>query len=149
MAQTASVPFEICDGHQDLLGVTKIELTPYPAIAGEVLYITIEGQASVDVEEQTLVHMTIREGPLPAPPAEYSLCDSLLDDMKCPVKAGTSLRSQLLYNVTRLAPAGRAQSTVTTLDKSGQELSCLTMDIDVVRNTPAINSWRRSNNMGN
>lgn len=131
------VPFRTCPGIDDQLGVARIDLDPVPAVAGQPLTITVEGTTAVAIAQGTRVHMAIREGNLPAPPEDYALCACWLDGTTCPVAAGTTSRAQFVYNVTRLAPTGRATSTVTTHDEKGVELSCLTLEVDVVRRSKA------------
>jgi len=127
-----TVPFHVCHD-QDALGVNRIDLTPIPAVAGQPLNIIVEGTTDVTIEQGTRVHMYIKLGDLPAPPVEFDLCDSLMDGVDCPVPAGSTSRARFVYNVPRVSPAGRATSTVTTFDKSGNELSCVTLQVDVVR----------------
>jgi len=127
-----TVPFHVCHD-QDALGVERIDLTPIPAVAGQPLSITVEGTTDITIEEGTRVHMSIKLGNLPAPPVEYDLCESLMDGVDCPVPAGTTSRARFVYNVPRVSPAGRATSTVTTFDKAGNEVGCITLMVDVVR----------------
>lgn len=127
-----TVPFHVCHD-QDALGVDRIDLTPIPAVAGQPLNIIAEGTTDVTIEQGTRVHMSIKLGNLPAPPVEYDLCDSLMDGVDCPIPAGFTSRARFVYNVPRVSPAGRATSTVTTFDKTGNELSCLKLQVDVVR----------------
>lgn len=111
----------------------RIDLTPIPAVAGQPLNIIVEGTTDITIEEGTRVHMSIKLGNLPVPPVEYDLCGSLMDGVDCPVPAGTTSRARFVYNVPRVSPAGRATSTVTTFDKVGNEVSCITLEVDVVR----------------
>ncbi len=136
-ALATDVPFRTCPGIDDQLGVTRIDLDPEPAVAGQPLTITVAGTTTVTICLGTRVHMAIREGNLPAPPEDYALCSCWLDGTTCPVAVGTTSRARFVYNVTRMAPTGRATSTVTTYDEKGVELSCLTLEVDVVRRSKA------------
>ena len=122
----------MCPGATDGLGIASIDLDPFPAVAGQDLLIRVEGESAVEIGEGT---MSIREGPLPAPPATYDLCEALkqTSDLPCPVKPGTASSVVLVYTVPRAAPAGTATSTVTTRDAQGKELSCIQLRIPVVR----------------
>lgn len=134
-ATSMLVPFEVCPGSTDGFGVRSIDLEPLPAVAGQDLTIRVDGTSLVPVEEGTTVTMSIREGPLPAPPATYDLCGALrtTSNVSCPVKPGTAASAEFQYKVPRVAPAGTATSTVTTHDPQGKQLSCITLTVPVVR----------------
>lgn len=134
--KATTVPFHICH-HQDALGVDLIDLTPIPAIAGQPLNIIVEGMTDITIEQGFQVHMSIKLGKLPAPFLNYDLCESLIDEVHCPVPAGTFSRARFVYNVPRVSPAGRATSTVTTFDNSGNEVSCIVSQVDVVHPSAA------------
>jgi hypothetical protein len=129
------VSFSVCPGAVDGLGVATIDLNPFPAIAGQDLNIVVEGKGTVVVEQGTTVTMSVREGHLPAPPATYDLCEALLQtsNLTCPVSPGTPATAQLTYTVPKAAIAGTATSTVTTRNPTGDQLSCITLRIPVVR----------------
>jgi|SRR6056297_1954829 len=72
-------------------------------------------------------------GKFHAPSIDFDLCASLRDVVGCPVPAKTTARANFRYNVHMLSPAGRATTVVTIVDKDGDESSCITSEIDVVR----------------
>lgn len=140
LAVSTLVPFDVCPGAADGLGVRSIDIEPMPAVAGQEVQITVDGASLVPVEEGTTVDMVVREGPLPAPPATYDLCQALraTSNLSCPVQPGTEASAKFLYSVPRVAPAGTATSTVTTRDRQGKQLSCIVVAIPVVRAGPGI-----------
>lgn len=140
LAAGTLVPFDVCPGAADGLGVRSIDLEPLPAVAGHDVQITVDGASLVPVEEGAVVTMSVREGPLPAPPATYDLCQALRDtsNLSCPVQPGTEASAKFVYAVPQVAPAGTATSTVTTRDRQGKQLSCIVVAIPVVRAGPGV-----------
>lgn len=61
------------------------------------------------------------------------ICASLMDVVGCLVPAKTIARANFKYHVHVLSPSGRATTVITIVDKDGGELSCITLEIDVVR----------------
>lgn len=134
------VEFDVCPNAMDGLGIKSIELDPFPAVAGQDLIISVEGESSVEFGEGTTITMSIRVGSLPAPPATYDLCEALkqTSNLKCPVQPGTASAVVLGYSVPRVAPEGTATSTVRTRDAQGKEISCIQLSIPVVRQSLGI-----------
>lgn len=134
------VDFDVCIGGVDLLNIKSIDIDPLPAVAGQDLIVSVEGESSVEIKDGTTVTMTIRVGPLPAPPATYNLCEALeqTSNLNCPVKPGTASAVVLGYSVPRVAPEGTATSTVRTRDAQGKEISCIQLSIPVVRQSLGI-----------
>lgn len=137
LATATPVPFDVCSGTTDGLGVQSIELDPLPAVAGQDLRITVLGVSAVRVEEGSTVTMSIREGPLPAPSAMYDLCEALraTSDLSCPFQPGTAAVAVFVYRVPGVAPPGTASSRVVTHDVQGKQLSCISLTVPVVRET--------------
>ncbi|KAM3574024.1 hypothetical protein VYU27_004001 [Nannochloropsis oceanica] len=132
-----TVPFRVCHD-QDALGVDRIDLTPIPAIAGQPLNIFVEGMTEITIEQGFRVHLSIKLKNLPAPSMNYDLCASLIDEVHCPIPAGTTSQARFVYDVPRVSPPGRATTTVTTFNKSGKEVSCIMSQVDVVCPSAAV-----------
>lgn len=115
----------------DHLRISAVDLSPDPVVAGKPLVVKIKGNPDQTVSGGKVI-LTVKALGIVITTLEFNTCTDL--GVKCPVAAGTPISAQLTYPVPGEAPGGiTATAEVNVKDQNNNELSCISLQIKIVR----------------
>jgi len=119
----------------DILKITKVDISPNPPEAGKTLTVTASGTFRKDVEEGAKVHLQVKYGLIRLINQDADLCEQVKNvDLECPLKKGDMELTKDI-DLPKEIPPGKYTVIADVVDKDGKKITCLQATIVFSRKT--------------
>ncbi|KAK5998314.1 Phosphatidylglycerol/phosphatidylinositol transfer protein [Cladobotryum mycophilum] len=131
-------PLYLCDGDHsdDLVQITKVDISPNPPKPGQDLVITATGTVSNTIQDGAYAQVTVKLGLIRLLSQTFDLCQQVGNiDLKCPLEAGNLTVSHTVTLPREIPPAKfNVVADVYTTDDA--PITCLTANVDFLPKRP-------------
>ncbi|TLD26780.1 hypothetical protein PspLS_04794 [Pyricularia sp. CBS 133598] len=132
-------PLKLCDGDHkdDILKITKVDLSPNPPKAGESLVIKASGDVTQKIEDGAYINLSVKYGLIRLINTKADLCEQIKNvDLDCPIDEG-KLDIVKSVDLPNEIPPGKYTVFADVYTKDNKKISCLTAEVRFERNSIA------------
>jgi len=124
------VPYTNCGTSGDKATIKSITADPFPPVKGADITVDVSGTLQVTVDRGSHYEIDVSFDGIQLLQKTGDLCDLSPDKFKCPVAAGPLDISDTL-NIPSIAPSGTYDIKVIAKDQAGEELLCVSIELDL------------------
>lgn len=132
-------PLRLCEGDHgdDLLQITKVDLSPNPPQAGQTLVIEATGVLASKIEEGAYVDLSVKYGLIRLISTRADLCEQIKNvDLNCPIENG-KLSISKSVDLPNEIPPGTYTVFADVYTVDAKKITCLTATVKFSRESIA------------